>query len=239
MTVYCLFVLVLLGIPSFLEANDILFKKWDIRDPLGRKCDEGTCNHDVSDIRLEYTISHLAKYPRYRILRKDCEEVFDDGEEPIRDSSPEGVKVVNNYAVMSTSRKLNDDEQSAISSAEFLIAVDSFSSWSSWLSDITKNRRTLEFCVRFSLWTSSKSDAIEVNFRDINVDVTLLDKKTKDTRQKDNDNDASSITKSGFVVNDVKLVPLELIGVEVNILGASSKMDNSKKDDKDESRDEL
>jgi len=248
----CIFLLLLL-LKSPLKGEGVdLVKRWEISDPRAIICEEGTCNDPLSSIRLEYTINKQAKYAKYRIFEKDCEEEFDDGTEPVRGTTPSGKEILNKdidpFTAMSLSPESNEDDDTTTASAEFSPVIASLSSWSSWWKDIKKkmrddddpnsaDKRTIEFCIRMSLWTSSKSDAMEVNFRETVVAVTYYDTKDKDNKTEEKDDDVSSsddtnIQKLEFGVESVIVIPKPLRGVEVNIMGSSATIGNTDKNRK-------
>jgi len=257
----CIFLLLLLlRSPLKGEGNDLLVKRWEISDPRATICEEGTCTDSSSSVRLEYTIHKQAKDAKFRIFKKDCEEEFDDGTEPVRGTTPSSKEIVNKdidpFTVMSLSP--NEDDDSTTASVEFSPVIASFSLWSlwsSWWKDAKKkildddDGRTKEFCIRMSLWTSSKSDAMEVNFRETVVAVTYYDTKDKDNMTKEKDDDVSpsddtNIQKLEFGIESVMLFPRPLRGVEVQMvgMGASStvgKIDKNGKDSDSIQNDEL
>jgi len=252
----CIFLLLLLlRSPLKGEGTDLLVKRWEISDPRATICEEGTCTDSSSSVRLEYTIHKQAKDAKFRIFKKDCEEEFDDGTEPVRGTTPSSKEIVNKdidpFTVMSLSP--NEDDDSTTASVEFSPVIASLSLWSSWWKDVRKkilnddDGRTIEFCIRMSVWTSSKSDAIEVNLRETVVVVTYYDTKDKDNMTKEKDDDVSpsddtNIQKLEFGIKSVMVIPRPLRGVEVNIMGASTtvgKIDKNGKDSDSIQNDEL
>jgi len=138
-------------------------------------------------------------------------------------------KDIDPFTVMSLSPN-EDDDDSTTASVEFSLVIASLSLWSSWWKDVSKkilnddDGRTIEFCIGMSVWTSSKSDAIEVNVRETNVAVTFYDTKDKDNMTKDKDDDVSpsddtNIQKLEFGIESVVLIPRPLRGVEVHMVG--------------------
>jgi len=230
--------LLLLRSPLKGEGNDLLVKRWEISDPRATICEEGTCTDPSSSVRLEYTIHKQAKDAKFRIFKKDCEEEFDDGTEPVRGTTPSSKEIVNKdidpFTAMSLSP--NEDDDSTTASVEFspvIASLSLWSLWSSWWKDAKKkildddDGRTKEFCIRMSLWTSSKSDAMEVNFRETVVAVTYYDTKDKDNMTKEKDDDVSpsddtNTQKLESGVESVMVFPRPLRGVEVNVMGAST-----------------
>mmetsp|Transcript_21821 Transcript_21821/g.24376 ORF Transcript_21821/g.24376 Transcript_21821/m.24376 type:complete len:266 (-) Transcript_21821:156-953(-) len=231
----CIFLLLLLlksPLKGEGEDDDLFVKRWEISDPRATICEEGTCTDPSSSIRLEYTIHKQAKDAKFRIFKKDCEEEFDDGTEPVRGTTPSSKEIVNKdidpFTAMSLSP--NEDDDSTTASVEFSPVIASLSLWSSWWKDAKKkildddDGRTKEFCIRMSLWTSSKSDAMEVNFRETVVAVTYYDTKDKDNMTKEKDDDVSpsddtNIQKLEFGIESVMLFPRPLRGVEVQMVG--------------------
>jgi len=154
----CIFLLLLLlGSPLKGEDDDLFVKRWEISDPRATICEEGTtCTDSSSSVRLEYTIHELAKDAKFRIFKKDCEEEFDDGTEPVRaTTTPSSKEIVNKdidpFTVMSLSP--NEDDDSTTASVEFSPVIASLSLWSSWWKDVRKkilnddDGRTIEFCI--------------------------------------------------------------------------------------------
>jgi len=236
----CYIFLLLLLLRSPVKGNDhFLTKRWDISDPRAIKCEEGTCNDPSSSIRLEYTIHKQSKYAKYRIFEKDCKEEFD--EEPVRGNTPSGTETVDKdidpFTAMSFSPRSNDDDDTTTASVEFSPVIASLSSWSSWWKNIKKKMhdddpnnadgRTIEFCIRMSLWTSSESNAIQVNFRETDVAVTYYDTEDKDNKTEEKDYDVSSSDDTTFErwefgVQSVTVTPRPLVGVSINIMGSST-----------------
>jgi len=253
----CIFLLLLLlGSPLKGEDTDLFVKRWEISDPRATICEEGTCTDSSSSVRLEYTIHELAKDVKFRILKKDCEEEFDEGTEPVRSTTPSSKEIVNkDIDPFTVSLSPNDDDDSTTASVEFSPVIASLSLWSSWWEDVKKkilnddDGRAIEFCICMSVWTSSKSDAIEVNVRETNVAVTFYDTKDKDNMTKEKDDDVSpsddtNIQKLEFGIESVMLFPRPLRGVEVKMvgMGASStvgKIDKNGKDSDSIQNDEL
>jgi len=138
----------------------------------------------------------------------------------------------------------NEVDDSTTASVEFSPVIASLSLWSSWWKDIKQKMlddddgRTIEFCIRMSLWTSSKSDAMEVNFRETVVAVTYYDTKDKDNKTKGKDDDVSpsddtNVQKLEVGVESVIVTPRPLRGVDINIMGASTNVINRDKNGKD------
>jgi len=85
-----------------------------------------------------------------------------------------------------------------------------------------------------SVWTSSKSDAIEVNVRETNVALTFYDMKDNDNMTKEKDDDVSpsddtNIQKLEFGIESVMLFPRPLRGVEVQMVGMGASSTVGKK----------
>jgi len=251
----CIFLLlILLRSPLKGEGTDLV-KRWEISDPRATICEEGTCTDSSSSLRLEYTIHEQSKHAKFRIFKNDCEEGFDDGTEPVRATTPSGKEIVNKDSDPFTAMSLspNEDDDSTTASVEFSPVIASLSLWSSWWKDVKKKMlddddgRTIEFCIRMSLWTSSKSDAMEVNFRETVVAVTYYDTKEKDNKSKEKDDDVSpsddtNIQKLKFGVESVIVIPRPLRGVDINIMGASTnvgKIDKNGKGSDSIQNDEL
>mmetsp|Transcript_19810 Transcript_19810/g.22859 ORF Transcript_19810/g.22859 Transcript_19810/m.22859 type:complete len:265 (-) Transcript_19810:149-943(-) len=240
----CIFLLLLLlTSPLKGEDDDLFVKRWEISDPRATICEEGTCTDPSSSIRLEYTIHKQAKDAKFRIFKKDCEEEFDDGTEPVRaTTTPLSKEIVNKdidpFTVMSLSP--NEDDDSTTASVEFSPVIASLSLWSSWWKDVRKkilnddDGRTIEFCIGMSVWTSSKSDAIEVNVRETNIALTFYDMKDNDNTTKEKDDDVSpsddtNIQKLEFGIESVMLFPRPLRGVEVQMVGMGASSTAGKK----------
>ncbi|MGK3735607.1 MAG: hypothetical protein ACI8RD_008759 [Bacillariaceae sp.] len=207
-----------------------LFKRWDVSDPTAMICREGVkddnvaldsnstsdCNNPTSAIRLEYTLHKLAKYAKYQIFHKeDCEEEFDIGTEPVQGT------------VISLSPESNGEDDTATASVEFFPVIVSSSSWSSWWRSLTEKKQTVEFCIRVGLWTSPKSDAMEVNFRETIVSVTYYNSKDNYNKTKKNGRDVSSsddttVQRKEYVIERVSVTPKPLRSVTVNVMGSSS-----------------
>lgn len=215
-----------------------LFKRWDISDPSAMICREGVkddnvaldsnstsdCKDPLSALRLEYTIHKLAKYTRYQILHNDCEEEFDIGTEPVQGT------------VISVSSESNGEDDTATASVEFSPVIVSSSSWSSWWRSLTEKKQTVEFCLRVGLWTSPKSDAMEVNFRETIVSVTYYNSKDNYNKTKKNDRDVSSSDdttdqRKEYVIERVSATPKPLRSVTVNVMGSSSTVEKTENDE--------
>lgn len=174
---------------AFTVAASQLYLAWDIQNPRIVSCNsvEGRalCENAVSDIRVEITVAEVAKYPFYRIFKApDCEEEFDNGRQPVVGTATNVRKLGNSTMMKKSSEKADDGNTTAY--VEFSLA-DVPVSWVEWFGDISRKMAgslvgdsvhdyddgmsSVEFCIRVSLWTSRKSDAIEVNFRELNSEI--------------------------------------------------------------------
>jgi len=193
---------------------------WDIQGPNGKKClavadaiDSISCDDSSSVIRLEYKIHEKAKYPKYQIFQKECQEYFEAGTEPIRGIlSPDED---NRIALSLTPTSDGNDAQTA--SLEILLTEDSLSS-SLWrrLSNMEQEHKTIEFCVRMGLWLPPEAGNMEVNFRETNVSMKFTKKTTGEGNR--------------YVFDSFVLNPKELVGISVN-LGSTVKVKNDEKED--------
>ena len=205
-------------------ANNGLEKLWDIQGPEGKICrserdndvpssegeiETATCDNSSSIIRLDYTIHKNAKYPMYRIYRKDCQEEFEAGTEIVFGSiSPDEDKRMN----LSTSAS-PDDNDHVTASLEILLAEGSLTkSWWERLTFYVYQEKTVDFCVRTGLWLPPQAGKTEVNFRETNIAVTFG--KEEGAEQDD------------YTVKSVSVNPKDLVGIEVNLFGA---LDQKKK----------
>lgn len=199
-------------------ANIGLQRLWDIQGPEGKICrsesdndvlssegeiDTTMCENSSSIIRLEYSIHKNAKYPKYRIFRKDCEEEFEAGTETILGSmSPDEDKRMN---VSTHASSL--DEEHVTASLEILLAEGSLmKSWWQRLTFYVYQEKTVEFCVRMGLWLPPQAGKTEVNFRETNIALTL--------------GKEEGAEQDSYTVKNVAVHPKDLVGVEVNLFGA-------------------
>ena len=205
-----------------------LSERWEIVGPHAMKCPQSgsdtivkatektaqdssssssICSDPTSAIRLEYSISKLTKYgeAKYRIKKKDCDEDFASGTEPVRgitSQNKDNTKKGNEpFSLMSLSSE-SDNDGSITASVELSLANASSPSLLSWLWSKTKKvqddgNRTVEFCIRMSLWLPQPGGD-EVNFRESNVAVTLAQRR-------------------GIVIDSIMVNPKKLKTVKVNI----------------------
>lgn len=243
------FLLILLPLCSLrqaVRADTDLKNAWDIQGPIGKKClvtgsdvdaaptesdiSSTVCDDSSSAIRLEYTIHKNAKYPKYKIFQKGCEEVFDIGTEPVRGSMSPGED--NRTALVFSPASYNDDTVTA--TLEILPTKDSLSSpWWRRMSNTELKQHTVEFCIRMGLWLPPQAGNMEVNFRETNFVVTF--NKTSDD---DNDNDKSEESdrdeSSDYFVDSVTVNPKELVHIAVNLMGATASTVKGKIEKNDE-----
>jgi hypothetical protein len=215
-------------------------KSFYISDPSAMICREGVkddnaaldsnstsdCKNPLSALRLEYTIHKLAKYAKYQILHNDCEEEFDIGTEPVQGT------------VISLSPESNGEDDTATASVEFfpVIVSSSSSSLSSWWRSLTEKKQTVEFCLRVGLWTSPKSDAMEVNFRETIVSVTYYYSKDNYNKTKKNGRDISSsgdttVQRKEYAIERVSVTPKPLRSITVNVMGSSGTIEKTDNDE--------
>lgn len=238
----CAFLLLhMLLLTSFrkVEGDGVeLFKRWDISDPSAMICREGIkddnvaldsnstsdCKDPLSALRLEYTIHKLAKYAKYQILHNDCEEEFDTGTELVQGT------------VIFLSPESNGEDDTATASVEFFPVIVSSSSWSSWWGSLTGKKQTVEFCLRVGLWTSPKSDAMEVNYRETIVSLTYYNSKDNYNRTKEKDRDVSSsddttVQRKEYVIERLSATPKPLRSITVTVMGSSSTTEKTENDE--------
>lgn len=207
------------------DATDLLRRnQWDIINPTGKKClakidakdvtfgsidpNSTACEDSSSALRMEYKIHKNIKYPKYELFRKDCEERYETGTEPVRGSaSPDE----NNLSSLSLSSESDNDDIVATASIEILIIKDNLpSSWWDRLTNSKKRQHTVEFCVRMGTWLPPEIN-MEVNFRQTNIIVTF------NITESDND-DGDEI-----VVDSFELNTLDLVAIKINLAGAKPK----------------
>jgi len=238
---FLLKLLPLCSLQSIVNGVD-LKNAWDILDATSKKClaeddvdilptdsavNSTVCGDSSSVIRLDYTIHKAAKYPKYQIFQKECDEEFEAGTEPMR-----GIMSPDEDNRIALSISPASDDETATASLEVRVTNDSLSSsWWRRLSDTEKQQKTIEFCVRMGLWLPPAAGKIEVNFRETNVAVTF--------------NKKASSEHDSYVVHSVALDPKGLIGIAVH-LGSSTTGKTMVKDEKDtpegsseEKKDEL
>jgi hypothetical protein len=181
------------------------------------------CKNPLSALRLEHTLNKLSKYAKYQILHTDCEEEFDIGTEPVQGT------------VISLSPESNGEDDTVTASVEFFPVIVSSSSWSSWWS-LTEKKQTVEFCLRFGVWTSPKSDAMEVNFRETIVSMTYYKSKDNYNKTKKNGRDLSSsddrtVQRKEYVIDTVSATPKLLRSVYVSVMGSSGSIEKTENDE--------
>lgn len=230
------FLLILLPLCSLrqaVHAETDLKNAWDIQGPIGKKClvtgsdvdaavpaESDTistvCDDSSSAIRLEYTIHKNAKYPKYQIFQKGCEEVFDIGTEPVRGTMSPGED--NRTALSFSPASYDHDEVTA--TIEILPTKDSLSSpWWRRLSNTELQQHTVEFCIRMGLWIPPQAGNMEVNFRETNFVVTFNKTSGDDNDDKSEESDRDE--SSDYVVDSVTVDPKPLIGISVSLMGAT------------------
>jgi hypothetical protein len=205
---------------------------WDIQGPNGKKClavgeadfspvadaiDSISCDDSSSVIRLEYKIHEKAKYPKYQIFQKECQEYFEAGTEPIR-----GILAPDEDNRVALSLTPTSDGNDALTaSLEILLTEVSLSS-SLWrrLSNMEKEHQTIEFCVRMGLWLPPEAGNMEVNFRETNVSMKF--------------NKQTSGEGNRYVFDSFVLNPKELVRISVN-LGSTVKVKDEKEDPPEDS----
>jgi len=211
-------VLPLFFLKSMVNGAD-LKNAWDIIGPNGKKClpegDVGSlltgsainstiCDDSSSAIRLNYTIHKNAKYAKYKIFQKECQEEFEVGTEPIQ-----GIMPPDEDSKIALSLSPSTDGYDTIAASfEIRPTKDYLSSpWWRRLSNTEKQQLTIEFCVRMGLWLPPEAGQIEVNFRETNVVVSF--------------NKESSGEGDGYIVNSVELNAKELVGIKINLMGST------------------
>jgi hypothetical protein len=227
---FLLKLLLLCSLQSIVNGVD-LKNLWDISDTTGKKClaeddvdilrtdsavNGTSCDDSSSVIRLDYTIHKNAKYPKYKIFQKECDEEFEAGTEPMRGiMSPDE----DNMIALSVS-PASDVDETVTASLELRVTNDSLSSsWWRRLSNTEEQQKTIEFCVRMGLWLPPAAGRMEVNFRETNVAVTF--------------NKKANSEHDSYAVHSVALEPKELIGVLVHVGSAATQV-TTVKDEKDE-----
>mmetsp|Transcript_764 Transcript_764/g.1607 ORF Transcript_764/g.1607 Transcript_764/m.1607 type:complete len:260 (+) Transcript_764:101-880(+) len=201
--------------------------RWDLVDPVGKKCllrsdskvdqsDGVTCKYASAAIRMEYMIHKSAKYSKYQIFRKECEERYEPGTEPVRGTiSPEKDHTI----PMSLSPEV-DDNDIVTASLELLPNKDYFApSWFQRFTGTEKQQHTVDFCIRMSLWTAPEEGNVEVNFRETDVMINL------------NTTTSDSADGGNVVVDSFELEYKELRSVTVTFNGMTQGAVEGRKED--------
>uniref|UniRef100_A0A7S0XK33 Uncharacterized protein n=1 Tax=Pseudo-nitzschia delicatissima TaxID=44447 RepID=A0A7S0XK33_9STRA len=188
-----------------------LKNKWDIQGPEAKICGATVCDNSSSVIRLDYTIHKNAQFPKSRIFQKGCKEEFEAGTEPVLG----GVSPDEDNRIDLTKSAASDGLDTVTASLDIRLTEDSLkSSWWQKFAYSENQQKTVEFCIRMGLWLPPQAGKVEVNFRETNIAV-ILDKKE------------SSSDRDGYAVSSVVLDPIELVSIEVNLMGSASGIEDS------------
>jgi hypothetical protein len=162
-------------------TNASLQDVWRIKGPTAKTTAATT-------FQLEYAISDRAKYARYKLFHKDCKEEFVDEETPMVKGDGNVVETEEEgatspfYTMTLLPDPSGNGQIASVKLAPTVVATQPKSApWSSsvsevlsWLSSwIWGGDNSLHFCIRMGLWLPPQAGAMEVNFRETNVEVIL------------------------------------------------------------------